>query len=226
MDGDEKVLVDVAAWLVINSMRSERIQFNQLCIQNVSNVWRKNAFKTLLKNHTEYARSCPSFTAQLQRTLVTDSSSFSPLCRFKIHQKLEDVHLRKSLQVFREPIDFSVEACVPEPKPFHVAIEDKIQANADFVYGEGELGIVQKVRELVQQKRKKTPKKEVPADGAEAEIEKRRKAKAKRKRLLNSSGHFFDAEKVQEQEQEREQQQEQEVRSGFQHDMLLLLLLG
>ena len=59
IDGDQRVLVDVAAWLVINSMRSERIQFNQLCIQNVSNVWRKNAFKTLLKNHTEYERSLP-----------------------------------------------------------------------------------------------------------------------------------------------------------------------
>ena len=51
MPEEKKVLIDVSAWLVINSMRSERIQFNQLCIQNVSNVWRKNSFKTLLKNH-------------------------------------------------------------------------------------------------------------------------------------------------------------------------------
>jgi hypothetical protein len=61
------VLVDVAAWLVINSMRSERIQFNQLCIQNVSNVWRKNAFKTLLKNHTEYESSLPLALSVPQR---------------------------------------------------------------------------------------------------------------------------------------------------------------
>lgn len=61
------MLVDVAAWLVINSMRSERIQFNQLCIQNVSNVWRKNAFKTLLKNHTEYERSLPLALSVPQR---------------------------------------------------------------------------------------------------------------------------------------------------------------
>lgn len=54
MEANVKTLVDVAAWLVINSMHSERIQFNQLCIQNVSNVWRKKAFKTLLKNHTQY----------------------------------------------------------------------------------------------------------------------------------------------------------------------------
>lgn len=47
----------------------------------------------------------------------------------------------------------------------------------------------------------------VSVDAAEAE----RRQKARRKKLLNSSGHFFDAEKVQEQEQEREQQQEQEA---------------
>ncbi len=44
----KKVLVDVSAWLVINSMRMERIQFNQLCLQNVANVYRKNAYKDLL----------------------------------------------------------------------------------------------------------------------------------------------------------------------------------
>jgi len=47
--------------------------------------------------------------------------------RFAIHKKLDDLRLRKSLRVFREPIDFSVESCVPVPKPFHVTIEEKIQ---------------------------------------------------------------------------------------------------
>lgn len=137
--------------------------------------------------------------------------------------------MRKSLQVFREPIDFSVEACVPIHKPFHTTIEERIQvryhllrgtnvfltllpfsqANSEFIYGEEELGIVQRVREVVQKKKRKITK--LPADAAEEALERHRKEKAKRKRLLNSSGHFFDAEKVQEQEQEREQQQEQEV---------------
>lgn len=46
-----KVLCDISAWLVVNSMRSERVQFNQLCIQNVSNVYRKSAYSVLLKEH-------------------------------------------------------------------------------------------------------------------------------------------------------------------------------
>ena len=44
------ILSGVAAWLVINAMRSEKTQFQQLLIQNTSNIWRKNAFSTLLSN--------------------------------------------------------------------------------------------------------------------------------------------------------------------------------
>ena len=41
------------AWLVINSMRSERIQFNLLQIQNAANVWRKAALSQLLESSSQ-----------------------------------------------------------------------------------------------------------------------------------------------------------------------------
>ena len=48
--GKHQLLKDVVAWLVINSMRSEKVQFNLLCEQNASNVWRKHAYSLLLGN--------------------------------------------------------------------------------------------------------------------------------------------------------------------------------
>ena len=42
------MIVHVAAWLTSNSMRMEKLQFYQLCWQNLDNVWRKRAFRTLL----------------------------------------------------------------------------------------------------------------------------------------------------------------------------------
>lgn len=42
----------MTAWLILNGMKSERMQFNMLCGQNVSNVWRKLAFRRLLADHT------------------------------------------------------------------------------------------------------------------------------------------------------------------------------
>eukprot|EP01047_Picozoa_sp_COSAG01_P051868 COSAG01_NODE_5394_length_4290_cov_57.037138_1_plen_258_part_10 len=50
----ENMLEQVTAWLVISSMRSERVQSNQLLVQNVSNVWRKQAF-------AEVKESCNKF---------------------------------------------------------------------------------------------------------------------------------------------------------------------
>ncbi len=35
------VPVDVLAWLTVNGMRSEKLQFLQLCHQNLTNVFRK-----------------------------------------------------------------------------------------------------------------------------------------------------------------------------------------
>jgi hypothetical protein len=36
-----------------STLQSERVQFNQLCLQNVANVWRKGAFATLLDNYQD-----------------------------------------------------------------------------------------------------------------------------------------------------------------------------
>ncbi|MAT98943.1 MAG: hypothetical protein CL608_17505, partial [Anaerolineaceae bacterium] len=47
----EQLLQNVTAWLVINSMRTERLQFDQLCHQNLSNLWRQNAFEQALAGH-------------------------------------------------------------------------------------------------------------------------------------------------------------------------------
>ena len=49
----ERLLKDVAAWLVVNSMRSEKVQFNLLCEQTATNVWRKQAFNTLVDNRDQ-----------------------------------------------------------------------------------------------------------------------------------------------------------------------------
>jgi hypothetical protein len=47
---EDHVLEDVVAWLIINSLRSEQTQWTMLCLQNIGNLYRKNAFKCLLQN--------------------------------------------------------------------------------------------------------------------------------------------------------------------------------
>mmetsp|Transcript_7246 Transcript_7246/g.21392 ORF Transcript_7246/g.21392 Transcript_7246/m.21392 type:complete len:5155 (-) Transcript_7246:1654-17118(-) len=45
-----EALQAICAWLVVNSMASERIQQQQLYMQNAGNVWRKNAFRMLCQS--------------------------------------------------------------------------------------------------------------------------------------------------------------------------------
>lgn len=53
---DAQILKDVAAWLVLNQIRSEKTQFNLLCEQNVANVWRKRAFGSLVHSRAVVGR--------------------------------------------------------------------------------------------------------------------------------------------------------------------------
>lgn len=43
-------LSDTCAWLTLNGIRSEAMQFRYLCQQSLSNVWRKAAFRELLRD--------------------------------------------------------------------------------------------------------------------------------------------------------------------------------
>jgi hypothetical protein len=48
-----QLLINVAAWLTVNGMRSENMQFRMLCQQSIDNVIRKRGFQTLTKNYRE-----------------------------------------------------------------------------------------------------------------------------------------------------------------------------
>ena len=67
-----QLLSDVTAWLVINSMRTERVQFDQLCAQNLANLWRQNAWNTLLRGH-EHFKVRPELTRGFARELLGDT---------------------------------------------------------------------------------------------------------------------------------------------------------
>ena len=45
----EQDLNDVVAWLLINGIKSEQIQANMLICQNVANVWKKRAYRDLMR---------------------------------------------------------------------------------------------------------------------------------------------------------------------------------
>ena len=50
----QQQLLDIAAWLTLNSMRTERVMYDQLCAQNLATLWRQNAWNQLIEGHEHF----------------------------------------------------------------------------------------------------------------------------------------------------------------------------
>ena len=117
------ILIAINAWLIINSIRSERVQFNQLCIQNVANVWRKNAYSQLLIRHHE----------------ITSANSY--------HDVEEE--LRECLETFCEPIDFSLLENMTDPIHFSESIRERTEAFKKLIKTKQESQIIEDVLSMI-----------------------------------------------------------------------------
>ena len=157
----EVKLEEVSAWLVVNSMRSEKVQFQMLCEQSIENVWRKQAFTTLLREW---------------KTIGTDKMV---------------VLTGKSVDVFRDRVDYAVENAVPDPRPFQQKLQNMINEHREFLTTPAEQEAVKSVLSWVVSSQKKV---ETKADMVEQEQRLQQEANEER---------AFGGEQVQEQEQEQ-----------------------
>lgn len=72
---EKQLLIDIAAWLTINGMKSENLQFRMLCHQSIDNVSRKRAFALLTTNYRELTQVALSHRAKEFASLVSKSPS-------------------------------------------------------------------------------------------------------------------------------------------------------
>merc|ERR1712137_916904 len=115
--------LDVPAWLLLNSMRMESIQFIQMSTQELHNVWRKKALASLfseVEQHSLHASPPPSQGERLRRF----GNPSLPV---------EILHwLRRSVAQFREPISYAVDDCVPVPQSYVDKLQVIVKENEDF----------------------------------------------------------------------------------------------
>lgn len=112
---DGKMIADVAAWLTINSMRSEKLQFMQLCIQNLANVWRKTAHRSLLAE--------------------TVDPEEDPRRYWRFAERANDrniMWLKRCIHVFREKIDFSVQSDIQNTMTFSDGLKKRADEHSVF----------------------------------------------------------------------------------------------
>jgi hypothetical protein len=131
----DHMLENIVAWLIINSLRSEQVQWTMLCLQNIGNLYRKNAFQCLHAN-TQYfiegGVEGSSATGTEEKApdegVEEEKHGFAEVVRFASRLNKKD-----SLQVFDEPIDFSLEASVPDPLPFESKLRSMLDQNEVFL---------------------------------------------------------------------------------------------
>ncbi|KAF8285120.1 hypothetical protein TcBrA4_0033550 [Trypanosoma cruzi] len=119
-------LLDVPAWLLLNSMQMESLQFIKLSVQELANVWRKKALQYLLRDsihfhehsdlYTEMAR-CRRF--HMQRPFVIEMEGEPPLPDVSL--------LRSAIQEFREPVAYPVDSVIDTPLPFLQRLMDHMR---------------------------------------------------------------------------------------------------
>ena len=86
-----------------------------LCLQNIGNLYRKNAFKCLTAAESDDL---------LVATTTTAAGALSNLSK------------ESSLKVFDESIDFSLEAGVPDPLPFEKKLRSMLDEHEAFLLPE------------------------------------------------------------------------------------------
>ncbi|CAK9118525.1 unnamed protein product, partial [Durusdinium trenchii] len=152
-------LLAVAAWLLVNSIRTERIQFAMLQLQNLGNVWRRNAFQTVMQGFE----------------MVTSEG------------------LKEAVQVFKEPIAFTLPSGVPKARGVHEVVEERVDEMSGLIVNEEDEQAVAEVKKNVLELSALADEKEGEA-GLETEQQREQ-----------------EQERQQEQEQEEEKEQEIEI---------------
>eukprot|EP00756_Hemistasia_phaeocysticola_P020667 Hpha_TRINITY_DN15730_c3_g3::TRINITY_DN15730_c3_g3_i3::g.38070::m.38070 len=84
-------LTRTVAWLLLNSMRMERLQYHQLSMQKITNVFKKTAFNQLMRHHEKFSVTTATAIPEIAVT---------------------------SVNVFREPVAFDVPDRVPQDTLF------------------------------------------------------------------------------------------------------------
>ena len=97
-------LEDVSAWLLLNSMATEKVQFELWALQCARNVWRKAAHKLLVNGHARFGT-------------FDDGAAPDP-----VHS-----HEQAALDVFREKVEQDVSSAVPSFPPS----SERCTANSD-----------------------------------------------------------------------------------------------
>lgn len=129
------LLRDVPAWLMLNSMKMESLQYLKLSLQELSNVWRKKAYDYLLADSLHAVQHAEIFTVQrraamfrVHRVEVGDRSSKKKWIqsgprRWSLPLPTL-VQMRVALEEFREKVGYPIPTTFETPRTFQTHVDE------------------------------------------------------------------------------------------------------
>lgn len=126
-------LCRIAAWLLINSMRTESMQFVQLSIQELHTIWRKRALRALMEEiETATADGVSNAKKRVKRFL--QPPEFDTIKDVNGNASERQTNwLGTCIQQFRQEISYSIDECLPDRKSFLDTIEKLIVKHEQFL---------------------------------------------------------------------------------------------
>ena len=203
-------LDDVIAWLLLNSFRTERVQFELWCLHCAQNVWRKSALSHLRLEHAALGEPAKA----TKKTTSPDEAKRHDGDRAPKTAKGEltpaQLAVRTHLEIFRERVDHAVSNSTPEHTSTCKQIMVAMEAAGGKPEGSGGADIDRVLALLAGHE----PGAATDADAATAAPARRPSAVDDGSRggaaEVNGLGQEQEQQQEQEEEQEKEQQQQQQ----------------
>ena len=167
----QQLLVDVAAWLTVNGMKSENMQFRMLCQQSIDNVSRKRSYNILTSHYRvltqvafagrakEFVSKIPTKAQDIEGDLDMDIGTNDLLAddtaairsvvdasvgkTEKANPSIEV--MQKCLDILAERLDFTVPNSIPLPVPLSETLRNSIMRRQDFIRNDYDKAVVDKI---------------------------------------------------------------------------------
>ena len=170
----KQLLLNVAAWLTVNGMKSENMQFRMLCHQSIDNVSRKRAFAMITTHYRELTQIAFSALAkdyapraspknagpdiegdldidQRNKDLFADDNeAIRSVVQAGSVGKLQNAMIgietiQKCLDILSERLDFTVPNSLPMPVPLSEVLRNSVMRRQDFIKNDYDKAVVDKI---------------------------------------------------------------------------------
>jgi hypothetical protein len=169
-----QLLVNVAAWLTVNGMKSENMQFRMLCHQSIDNVSRKRAYAILTTHYRELTQIAFSGRAKEFASKVLPKDGASDIDGdLEIDLKNKDLFaddnevirtvvqagsvganqnamigiekIQLCLDILAERLDFNVPNSLPIPAALSDTLRNSVMRRKDFIKNDYDKAVVDKI---------------------------------------------------------------------------------